>query len=65
MLTGEPDAGNLPVRFGGRGGANQCAIPTPYPMHEKPPGPCGPGGFVGGGKGVGFCPGTKVLKPES
>ena len=30
MLTGEPDAGNLPVRFGGRGGANQCAIPTPY-----------------------------------
>ena len=30
MLTGEPDAGNLQVRFGGRGGANQCAIPTPY-----------------------------------
>ena len=30
MLTGEPDAGNLHVRFGGRGGANQCAIPTPY-----------------------------------
>ena len=25
---GEPDAGNLHVRFGGRGGANQCAIPT-------------------------------------
>jgi hypothetical protein len=26
---GEPDAGNPPVRFGGRGGANQCAVPTP------------------------------------
>ena len=26
-LTGEPDAGNPPVRFGGRGGAN-TAIPT-------------------------------------
>jgi len=26
-LTGEPDAGNPPVRFGGRGGANP-AIPT-------------------------------------
>jgi hypothetical protein len=26
---GEPDAGNPPVRFGGRGGANQCSIPTP------------------------------------
>ena len=30
MLTGEPDAENLHVRFGGRGGANQCVIPTPY-----------------------------------
>ncbi len=27
-LTGEPDAGNPPVRFGGRGGANH-ATPTP------------------------------------
>jgi len=27
-LTGEPYAGNPPVRFGGRGGANP-AIPTP------------------------------------
>jgi hypothetical protein len=27
-LTGEPDAGKPPVRFGGRGGANP-AIPTP------------------------------------
>ena len=36
MLTGEPDAGNLHVRFGGRGGANQYAIPTPY---HGPPGP--------------------------
>ena len=30
ILTGKPDAGDPPVRFGGRGGANQCAIPTPY-----------------------------------
>lgn len=29
MLTGKPDAGNPPVRFGGRSGAIQCAIPTP------------------------------------
>jgi len=29
LLTGEPDAGDLHVRFGGRGGANQCAVPTP------------------------------------
>lgn len=29
MLTGEPCAGNPPARFGGRGGANQCAAPTP------------------------------------
>ena len=28
-MTGEPDAGNPLVRFGGRGGANQCAVPTP------------------------------------
>src|SRR3989304_4622382 len=27
--TGEPDAGDPHVRFGGRGGTNQCAIPTP------------------------------------
>ena len=27
--TGEPDAGDPHVRFGGRGGAIQCAIPTP------------------------------------
>ena len=36
MLTGEPDAGNLHVRFGGRGGANQCAIPTPYQGGRRP-----------------------------
>ena len=29
LLTGEPDAGEPPVRFGGRGAANQCGIPTP------------------------------------
>src|SRR5260370_25524986 len=28
-LTGEPDAGDLLVRFGGRGAANQCGFPTP------------------------------------
>src|ERR1043166_5541998 len=27
--TGEPDAGKPPVRFGGRGSATQCAVPTP------------------------------------
>ena len=27
--NGEPDAGDPHVRFGGRGGANQCAVPTP------------------------------------
>ncbi len=27
--TGEPDAGDPPVRFGGRGGRNQSALPTP------------------------------------
>ena len=29
MLTGEPYARDPHVRFGGRGGANQCAVPTP------------------------------------
>ena len=28
-LIGELDAANRPVQFGGRSGANQCAIPTP------------------------------------
>ncbi|MBU4271973.1 MAG: hypothetical protein KKA28_08955, partial [Planctomycetes bacterium] len=28
-LTGEPDAGNPHVRFGGRGGRTQSAFPTP------------------------------------
>ena len=27
--TGEPDAGDPPVRFGGRGGRNQSALSTP------------------------------------
>ena len=27
-LTGEPCAGDPPARFGGRGGASQCAVPT-------------------------------------
>jgi hypothetical protein len=27
--TGEPDAGDPPVRFGGRGDRNQSALPTP------------------------------------
>jgi hypothetical protein len=37
-LTGEPDAGNPPVRFGGRGGANP-AIPTSIepPRFAVPP----------------------------
>lgn len=29
VLTGEPYAINPHVRFGGRGGANQCVVPTP------------------------------------
>ena len=33
-LTGEPDAGNPPVRFGGRGGRNQSAFPTPILKHS-------------------------------
>jgi hypothetical protein len=33
--TGEPDAGDPHVRFGGRGGANQCAIPTPIEGVEE------------------------------
>jgi len=28
LPTGETDAGNLPVRFGGRAGATHCAVPT-------------------------------------
>jgi hypothetical protein len=32
--TGDPDAGNPPVRFGGRGDANQCIVPTPI-MGER------------------------------
>jgi hypothetical protein len=31
VLTGEPYAGDLHVRFGGRGGSSQCAVPTPVP----------------------------------
>jgi hypothetical protein len=27
--TGDPDAGDPPVRFGGRSGANHCVVPTP------------------------------------
>src|SRR5436305_8427316 len=33
--TGEPDAGNPHVRFGGRGSRNQSALPTPIiPLHH-------------------------------
>jgi hypothetical protein len=34
-LTGKPDAGNPPVRFGGRGGAHR-AIPTPILLYNQP-----------------------------
>jgi len=30
-LTGKPDAGNPPVRFGGRGGASRHPYPYPSP----------------------------------
>ena len=36
MLTGEPYAGDPHVRFGGRGGASQCAVPTPMPWMTLP-----------------------------
>jgi hypothetical protein len=39
LLTGEPDAGEPLVRFGGRGDANQCAVPTPiqrYTLRSYP-----------------------------
>ena len=35
--TGEPDAGNPPVRFGGRGGRTQPALPTPIFGASTPP----------------------------
>ena len=31
-LTGEPDAGEPHVRFGGRGGTIQCTVPTPISL---------------------------------
>jgi hypothetical protein len=43
LLTGEPDARKPPVRFGRRGGANQCAVPTPIPatvVFASPQHPC-------------------------
>ena len=46
MLTGEPDAGDPHVRFGGRGGAIQCVVPTPI-AYEK--GEYGAGVFTPGG----------------
>ena len=33
--TGEPDAGEPHVRFGGRGGATQCVVPTPIRLRDK------------------------------
>src|SRR5580704_13144879 len=36
-VTGKPDAGNPPVRFGGRGGRNQPASPTPITGYRGPP----------------------------
>jgi len=33
--TGEPDAGDPHVRFGGRGDANQCVIPTPIVISDN------------------------------
>ncbi|MGA2959928.1 MAG: hypothetical protein ABSF48_29955, partial [Thermodesulfobacteriota bacterium] len=33
--TGEPDAGDPPVRFGGRGDRNQSALPTPIELLES------------------------------
>jgi hypothetical protein len=36
-LTGEPCAGDPHARFGGRGGANQCAIPTSILRDRRAP----------------------------
>ena len=33
--TGKPDAGEPPVRFGGRGGAAMSALPTPIPFQLR------------------------------
>lgn len=33
--TREPDTGDLPVRFGGRGGPNQGEIITPIPRNDS------------------------------
>ena len=35
-LTGEPDAGNPPVRFGGRGGTNMPSLPLSRHAPEVP-----------------------------
>jgi hypothetical protein len=37
-LTGEPDAANPHVRFGGRGGRNKSGLPYPYTLLMKSPG---------------------------
>ena len=34
-LTGEPDAGDPPVRFGGRGGANPPSLPLSFPSEKR------------------------------
>src|SRR6266481_4765589 len=36
LLTGEPDAGNPPVRFGGRGSGLIAALPTPIRTRKGP-----------------------------
>ena len=35
LLTGEPYAGKPPVRFGGRGAATQCSLPTLCHSHAR------------------------------
>src|SRR6266566_7377718 len=37
-LTGEPDAGNPPVRFGGRGGVKTPSLPLFFPLDTAPDG---------------------------
>src|SRR5206468_8820683 len=36
-LTGEPDARNLPVRFGGRGSGQPLSLPLFYSSHPRHP----------------------------
>src|ERR1035438_525565 len=54
-LTGEPDAGDPPVRFGGRGKV-QSLVPTPIGATGAPPSMAGPRGSVRVAVGMALVP---------